>query len=364
MFKNFTELISLQRTLSVDKGWSMWASCCSWLCLENTTPATVEQNGNTRRQVYTNSGFSPSPTAPEHLCKACGGRFNTIARKHVCVDCKKNFCSRCSVQLDLRPRLCHTCQRFHGTLFDRTELMRLKVKDLRDYLHLHEVPTQMCREKEELVDLVLGQQTPSSSGSSEAVSQPLTAPPSAAPSPAAPPSPPPEPTLELLAEDDEQSPPAPVDSGQEETPDTEMDTEVLGEQESQSSDTDDMATPSRRASLSDLSGVGDIEALSVRQLKEILARNFVNYKGCCEKWELMERVTRLYNDQKDLQNLAEPTGAPRLEESLCKICMDLPIDCVLLECGHMVTCTKCGKRMSECPICRQYVVRAVHVFRS
>ncbi|XDA79667.1 hypothetical protein R6Z07F_009676 [Ovis aries] len=32
--------------------------------------------------------------------------------------------------------------------------------------------------------------------------------------------------------------------------------------------------------------------------------------------------------------------------------MDSPIDCVLLECGHMVTCTKCGKRMNECPICR------------
>ena len=52
------------------------------------------------------------------------------------------------------------------------------------------------------------------------------------------------------------------------------------------------------------------------------------------------------------------------DDSLCRICMDAVIDCVLLECGHMVTCTKCGKRMSECPICRQYVIRAVHVFRS
>lgn len=40
--------------------------------------------------------------------------------------------------------------------------MKLKVKDLREYLHLHGVPTQMCREKEELVELVLGQQTPPS----------------------------------------------------------------------------------------------------------------------------------------------------------------------------------------------------------
>lgn len=62
---------------------------------------------------------------------------------------------------------------------------------------------------------------------------------------------------------------------------------------------------SRRASLSDLSSVEDIEGLTVRQLKEILARNFVNYQGCCEKWELMERVTRLFNDQKDLHNLGK-----------------------------------------------------------
>ncbi|XP_036380120.1 E3 ubiquitin-protein ligase rififylin isoform X1 [Megalops cyprinoides] len=354
----------------------MWMSCCSWHCVESTATATVEENGNTRRQAYTNSGYSPSPTAPEPLCKACGGRFNTIARKHVCVDCKKNFCGRCSVQLDPRPRLCHTCQRFHGTFFDRTELMRLKVKDLRDYLHLHEVPTQMCREKEELVDLVLGQQTPSSSGgSSEATSRPHTPPPYAAPSPAAPSTPPnlspADPELEPLTQDNHQSPPVPVDSSQEEAHDTEVDMEVQGEQESQSSDTEETGALGRRASLSNLSGVEDIEALSVRQLKEILARNFVNYKGCCEKWELMERVTRLYNDQKDLHNLVsktgnktDPPGAPQLEENLCKICMDLPIDCVLLECGHMVTCTKCGKRMSECPICRQYVVRAVHVFRS
>ena len=52
------------------------------------------------------------------------------------------------------------------------------------------------------------------------------------------------------------------------------------------------------------------------------------------------------------------------EDELCKICMDATIDCVLLECGHMISCTKCGKQLSECPMCRQYVVRAVHTFRS
>ena len=69
-------------------------------------------------------------------------------------------------------------------------------------------------------------------------------------------------------------------------------------------DPEEVPVLGRRASLSDLSCLDDIEALSVRQLKEILARNFVDYKGCCEKWELMERVSRLYQDQQNL--LGEP----------------------------------------------------------
>ena len=61
-----------------------------------------------------------------------------------------------------------------------------------------------------------------------------------------------------------------------------------------------------------------------------------------------------------------------IDADACKICMVRPIDCVLLECGHMVTCTDCGKVLPECkfhcfhlviflmiffqgPICRQFV---------
>lgn len=56
-----------------------------------------------------------------------------------------------------------------------------------------------------------------------------------------------------------------------------------------------------RASLSDLSSLEDVEGMSVRQLKEILARNFVNYSGCCEKWELVEKVNRLYKENEENQ---------------------------------------------------------------
>ncbi|XP_029924831.1 E3 ubiquitin-protein ligase rififylin [Myripristis murdjan] len=243
--------------------------------------------------------------------------------------------------------------------------MRLKVRELRDYLHLHEVPTQTCREKEELVDLVLDQLTPRDATvfQSGCDNGPIFP---AAGGPASTDSQPQETSQSgfeaqshgQVSEDENEE-----EEEEEEEDEDEEEDDDNDEEDKESTDSEEGLMPGRRASLSDLSRVEDIEGLSVRQLKEILARNFVNFKGCCEKWELMERVTRLYNDYKDLQN-QDSVAAKRLDENLCRICMDSPIDCVLLECGHMVTCSRCGKRMNECPICRQYVVRAVHVFRS
>jgi len=63
-------------------------------------------------------------------------------------------------------------------------------------------------------------------------------------------------------------------------------------------------------------------------------------------------------------NSSSEGSGPMFDNNLCKVCMDAIIDCLLLDCGHMVSCTACGKRLAECPICRQYVVRVVHVFRA
>uniref|UniRef100_A0AAQ4QT87 RING-type E3 ubiquitin transferase n=1 Tax=Gasterosteus aculeatus aculeatus TaxID=481459 RepID=A0AAQ4QT87_GASAC len=328
----------------------MFASCCNWLCLDSAADVEPAGGAERRHQSYTNSAFSSARLSPH---------------QHVCVDCQKDYCCRCSAQLEPRPRLCHTCQRFYGNLLERAELMKLKVKELRDYLHLHEVSTHLCREKEELVELVLGQRSLPSHGS--VPETPTSTPPDvtsdpticiSSPTPDSPTSIPEPPSAE--------APPPPTEDSSGHYSVFCLSGSELG--------SGGGPVSGRRASLSDLSCPDDIEGLSVRQLKEILARNFVNYKGCCEKWELMERVNRLYQDQQNLLGKYQDHSGPLQDLSgtklfphhtnLCKICMDCPIDCVLLECGHMITCTKCGKRMSECPICRQYVVRAVHVFRS
>lgn len=141
----------------------------------------------------------------------------------------------------------------------------------------------------------------------------------------------------------------------------------------------------RRASLSDIKMESDIDSLTIKQIKEILACNFVDYKGCCEKKELVEKTRRLYAsylENKRLENEIEENSeevqstesgvasggeakVKKIDEAdLCKICMESLIDCVLLDCGHMVSCIKCGKRLAECPMCRQNIVRVIRVFKS
>lgn len=125
-----------------------------------------------------------------------------------------------------------------------------------------------------------------------------------------------------------------------------------------------------------------MEILTVKELKNILMINRVDYRGCCEKQELLERVKRLWKEYKStpckrkaqiiltnhnrcnwIFNLI--VGVDKLAANeLCKICMDAPLECVVLECGHMATCTRCAKVLSECPICRQYIVRVVRFFRA
>ncbi|CAF0737337.1 unnamed protein product [Didymodactylos carnosus] len=118
----------------------------------------------------------------------------------------------------------------------------------------------------------------------------------------------------------------------------------------------------RRKSLSDIKDDQNIEDLSIKELKEILATNFVNYKGCVEKSELIEKVQRLYRDRTSQQEKAkELDGMSTGDTELCKVCMDSTVECVFLDCGHMVTCVKCGKLLAECPICRQNIIRVVRL---
>ncbi|KAG8456100.1 hypothetical protein GDO86_002049 [Hymenochirus boettgeri] len=357
---------------------SMWASCCGLLNEVMGTGAVRGQQpgfggGTGPFRFSSNVDFPPYPSSSANIvCKACGLTFSVFRKKHVCCDCKKDFCSVCST-LKENLRRCSTCHLLQETDFQRPQLMKLKVKDLRQYLALRNIPTDSCREKEDLVDLVLCHHGPFSSEDidvgldSFARSQtsgfftPQFISSLSAPSPS------------VSSSQGELS----ERSGSVESTGTSQGTsETISVSDTECQEqTGEKSRKRPRVSLSDLSTLEEIEGLTIRQLKEILARNFVNYSGCCEKWELVEKVSRLYREseenKKSLENIESRIDSDKerhlltgSDDQVCRICMDAVIDCVLLECGHMVTCTKCGKRMNECPICRQYVVRAVHVFKS
>ncbi|NP_001103505.1 uncharacterized protein LOC568879 [Danio rerio] len=377
----------------------MWASCCGLLNEVMGTGAVRTQQpgfgaGAGPFRFAPSAGYStypPSSTTSGSAglaCKACGLAFSVFRRKHVCSDCKKSFCSLCSV-LQENLRRCSTCHLLWGTAFQRPRLMRLRVRDLRQYLTLRNINTDTCREKEDLVDLVLchlGAELELGEDEEEEEEEEEEADTDSLPPLPRSLSTPPASAARSSSQQSALSAAASQGEALSRSDSSGTNNQDHGDAASVSllnlESHDDMleaspATQRRaRASLSDLAHEDDIESLTVRQLKEILARNFVNFSGCCEKWELVERVHRLYREnqlnRRSMENVSNSLAADGVrvaqlggaDENLCRICMDAVIDCVLLECGHMVTCTKCGKRMSECPICRQYVVRAVHVFKS
>jgi hypothetical protein len=49
---------------------------------------------------------------------------------------------------------------------------------------------------------------------------------------------------------------------------------------------------------------------------------------------------------------------------LCSICWDEMADAVLLNCGHIVGCLACSKRVEYCPVCRKKVISAIKFYRA
>ncbi|KAK4521786.1 uncharacterized protein ATC70_004322 [Mucor velutinosus] len=118
----------------------------------------------------------------------------------------------------------------------------------------------------------------------------------------------------------------------------------------------------------------DPASLSVRTLKSILKANYVEQSHVIEKSELVKLVIRLvdsYKAEHDSSGGGDSGtggGGSGNEDTLCRICMDAQQNCVFLDCGHMVTCMDCAKKLieskNECPICREPILKLVHVFRS
>ena len=55
---------------------------------------------------------------------------------------------------------------------------------------------------------------------------------------------------------------------------------------------------SRIVKLSDIKELSELEYLTVKQLKDLLSVNRVDFKGCVERCELLDRACRLWDEHR------------------------------------------------------------------
>ncbi|XP_026330028.1 E3 ubiquitin-protein ligase rififylin isoform X5 [Hyposmocoma kahamanoa] len=339
-------------------------------------------------------------------CENCGVQFSVFRRKRACSECERLYCAAC---LRRSGGMCAPCRAISTRPLARNNIAHLKVRDLQCFLQRQNVSTRGCVEKEELVSLCVHhvnstayrRRGPHPEGSpfssfkgftnnindfissaldlrNQPSSQQPTVPNTHAHAP-------PgsaggggawtarrerfttRPDSEVLMTANEERAEAPAGPASLRRAASEL--QLRQNDGAHSPDAaslqdepllDDTPATPKKVDLESFRSAQELELLNVKQLKELLTRNRVEYRGCLERAELLERATRLWRDHAQYRD--EVDNLP-LEEC-CKICMAAPLECVLLECGHIAACTACSKQLAECPICRQYVVRAVRFFRS
>ncbi|KAL6048341.1 Baculoviral IAP repeat-containing protein 2 [Balamuthia mandrillaris] len=77
--------------------------------------------------------------------------------------------------------------------------------------------------------------------------------------------------------------------------------------------------------------------------------------------ELISEGPTIENKGEERRGLGE---APNEDENMCKICFEIEINSVILECGHSATCLSCSSGLQTCPLCRQPITRVVKLFKA
>ncbi|KAF7414616.1 hypothetical protein HZH68_003105 [Vespula germanica] len=318
-------------------------------------------------------------------CEACKTKFNLFKRRKQCTGCLRYFCSECLIKRIDKTFNCENCGMLARRPLIRSQIMQMRSRDLRQYLIAKKVSIKGCVEKEDLVNLLLiyangsadnliDEKKPTIRPSTLTEELPQTSSTSSTL---------PETPIQLenhtnamneerniefeseyvtvnnIEIEEISAGDCSPDSGPEPLV-TEQDEDSETLDIKQSAMLTEIPVWSGLVKLSDINELSQLEHLSVKQLKTLLITNRVDFKGCVERCELLDRASRLWEEHNqaraDIDNMDK--------EDICKICWDAPIECVILECGHMACCINCGKRMSECPICKQYVVRVVRFFKA
>ncbi|CAF0868565.1 unnamed protein product [Rotaria sp. Silwood1] len=331
-------------------------------------------------------------------CEQCQQQYTLFRRKKQCNLCGQIFCSKCvqkptNLMALNNSRICTICLLIINERTTYDQLASIRIKHLRAYLiHSKKVSLnrlESCFEKQDLINLIQSEKSPISEESYVFVERSSTTNNNNH-----------QQVQQSTVNTDEEilssnvvNSSFPTNETETETPietssvninsslptnESEIETSIeptslinsnssISTNESEiktSIEISSSKTNSNRIALNDISSLESIHNLTIRQLKDILKQNFVSMTGCVEKKELINKVELLFQDYQKQKQLNTNITNEQSDEDLCKVCMDAKIDCVFLDCGHLCTCIRCGKQLSECPLCRCYIIRVVRVFKS
>ncbi|KAJ1968688.1 hypothetical protein IWQ62_001091 [Dispira parvispora] len=379
--------------------------------LDHSNPHSDNAPGQSCRPPLVHSIPQLRDAEPFMACFRCGRRFNLFRRKHHCRNCGNVLCADCTHNEWVIPkfayyepvRVCDLCDRLlEISTMDKEQLQVLSIRALRSYIDAYRLPCTGMLEKSDLVSLIFDSQ-PLPDVHERAFRNGL-------------PTPSPRPTeatdadnswlprhtvfpgvmdIEELMEQlygleaeplprqspfvrrtrpsssssshrprSQARPSAPA--GYNTTPHPTSSSHHMPSNTTPTTQTSSPPTVAAPSLATIIANKIDIATLSIATLKAILAEHCVDYSQVIEKSELMSLVNQLLVNTR--AELAQYTQNTDDTDNQCKICYDHPINSLILECGHLVTCLDCAKRLqtttNECPICRQRITRVVHVFKT
>ncbi|PSN47127.1 E3 ubiquitin-protein ligase rififylin [Blattella germanica] len=249
-------------------------------------------------------------------CEGCAVKFTVFKRRRQCCICQRHYCTHCLqgvgsqsatsvlARLSEKQLKCAKCTVLTARPLSRSQLRQLRAKDLQLYLTSQKVSTHGCVATENSTTNATSQthstseaqaphEMPEKRSSPETVCHVSTSSSSSSLH-----STPRSVGVDIVEVIDSNSEQSTSDSGPEPVIFI-ADEESSQADEAQPVEAEEMVIEVEACtgiSLGSIQSVEDLEKLTVKQLKELLSLNRVDYRGCCEKPELVERVTRLWQD--------------------------------------------------------------------
>ncbi|GFR58008.1 E3 ubiquitin-protein ligase RNF34 [Elysia marginata] len=136
--------------------------------VDNDNSTNITSNNRTAEEVSHTEAGRASQTKPKSCaksspstnmsCELCSVNFTFFKRKKYCVECHRYFCSTCLPKPPSSAppgRQCSKCRLLLSGSFTRTDLQNYKVKDIRCFLKVKNISMTGCKEKHDLVELVI-----------------------------------------------------------------------------------------------------------------------------------------------------------------------------------------------------------------